>query len=70
MIAAVDPDILDDPIDEVLLEEEDTLEESLRYEITSYGADYDVDGLVKRLRNGHQDSSFSAWLCLAHQAGI
>jgi hypothetical protein len=52
MIAAVDPDILDDPIDEVLLEEEDTLEESLRYEITSYGADYDVDGLVKRLRNG------------------
>ncbi len=37
---------------ETLLEEEDTDEESLRYEISSYGADYDVDGLVKRLNNG------------------
>ncbi len=52
MIAAADPDISDDPIDEVLLDEEDSVEESLRYEITSYGADYDVDGLVKRLKNG------------------
>jgi uncharacterized protein with ParB-like and HNH nuclease domain len=52
MIAAADPDIMDDAIDEGLLEDEDTVEESLRYEITSYGADYDVDGLVKRLKNG------------------
>jgi hypothetical protein len=52
MIAAADPDILDDAIDEALLDGEDTEEEALRYEITSYGADYDVDGLVKRLRNG------------------
>jgi hypothetical protein len=52
MVSAADPDILDDAIDETLLEEEDTGEEALRYEITSYGADYDVDGLVKRLKNG------------------
>ena len=45
MVAAADPDILDEVIDEALLEEEDSGEESLRYEITSYGADYDVDGL-------------------------
>ena len=51
-VAAADPDIYDDPVDERLLEEEDTVEESLRYEISSYGADYDVEGLVKRLRNG------------------
>lgn len=53
MVAAADPDILDDDvIDEALLEEEDSVEESLHYEITSYGADYDVDGLVKRLKRG------------------
>jgi hypothetical protein len=52
LIAAADPDIYDDPVDERLLEDEDTVEENLRYEITSYGADYDVEGLVKRLRNG------------------
>jgi len=52
LIAAADPDIYDDAVDERLLEEEDTVEENLRYEITSYGADYDVEGLVKRLRNG------------------
>jgi len=52
MVNAADPDILDDAVDELLLDEEDTTEESLRYEITSYGADYDVDGLVKRLGKG------------------
>jgi hypothetical protein len=52
MVAAADPDVFDDAVDEVLLDEEDTVEESLRYEITSYGADYDVDGLVKRLQRG------------------
>jgi Protein of unknown function DUF262 len=52
MVAAADPDIFDDVVDETLLDEEDSVEESLRYEITSYGADYDVDGLVKRLKKG------------------
>jgi hypothetical protein len=52
LIAAADPDIFDDAIDETLLEAEDTDEEGLRYEINSYGADYDVDGLVKRLTKG------------------
>jgi hypothetical protein len=52
MVVAADPDIVDDQVDETLLEDEDTEEEALRYEITSYGADYDVDGLVKRLKNG------------------
>lgn len=56
VIAAAVPDLLDDPIDEKLLEQEleqeDTIEEPLRYEISSYGADYDVDGLVKRLIKG------------------
>jgi uncharacterized protein with ParB-like and HNH nuclease domain len=52
MITAADPDILDDVIDEKLLEEEDSGEENLRYEISSYGADYDVDGLVKRVSKG------------------
>jgi hypothetical protein len=52
MIAAADPDVLDDVVDEALLEEEDSTEESLHYEIASYGADYDVDGLVKRLGRG------------------
>ena len=52
MVKAADPDVLDDAVDEALLEEEDSAEESLRYEITSYGADYDVDGLVKRLKKG------------------
>ena len=28
---------------------------NLRYQITSYGADYPVDGLVKRLRKGDID---------------
>ena len=32
-------------------DEEDTTEESLRYEMTSYGADFDVDGLVRRLES-------------------
>ena len=49
---AADPDIGDDPVNERLLEAEDTTEDNLRYEISSYGADYDVEGLVKRLRNG------------------
>ena len=52
LIEAADPDILDGTVDELLLEAEDTDEENLRYEINSYGADYDVDGLVKRLKNG------------------
>jgi len=52
MVAAADPDILEEEVDEALLEDEDSGEESLRYEITSYGADYDVDGLVKRLNRG------------------
>lgn len=52
LIAADDPDIYDDAVDERQLDDEDTVEENLRYEITSYGADYDVEGLVKRLRNG------------------
>jgi len=52
LVLAADPDIIDDPVDERLLEDEDTVEENLRYEITSYGADYDVEGVVKRLRNG------------------
>lgn len=52
LIFAADPDILDDASGETLLEEEDSLEEGLRYEISSYGADYDVEGLVKRLRTG------------------
>ena len=52
LIVADDPDILDDSVDEQLLDDEDSAEESLRYEISSYGADYDVDGLVKRLRSG------------------
>lgn len=52
LIMADDPDILDDPINEALLDEEDSDEEDLRYEISSYGADYDVEGLVKRLRTG------------------
>jgi len=52
LVAAADPDIFDDPIDERLLDDEDTTEEELRYEIASYGADYDVEGLVRRLRKG------------------
>jgi hypothetical protein len=52
MLAVVDPDLLDDPINEQLLDEEDGTEEDLRYEIASYGADYDVDGLVRRLQKG------------------
>jgi Protein of unknown function DUF262 len=52
LVLAADPDLLDDPVNERLLEEEDSVEENLRYEISSYGADYDVEGLVKRLRNG------------------
>ncbi len=52
LVVAGDPDIIDDPVNERLLEDEDTIEDSLRYEISSYGADYDVEGLVKRLRNG------------------
>jgi hypothetical protein len=52
LIIAADPDILEDPMDEQLLDDEDSSEECLRYEISSYGADYDVEGLVKRLRNG------------------
>jgi uncharacterized protein with ParB-like and HNH nuclease domain len=52
LLVAADPDIFDDPVNERLLEDEDSIEEDLRYEISSYGADYDVDGLVKRLRSG------------------
>jgi hypothetical protein len=52
MILAADPDILDDAIDEELLDAEDSVEEKLHYEITSYGADYDVHGLVRRLKAG------------------
>ncbi len=52
LLLAIDPDVLDDAVDEQLLDAEDSVEESLRYEITSYGADYDVDGLVRRLRTG------------------
>ena len=52
LIEADDPDILDDSVNERQLEAEDTVEEELRYEIASYGADYDVDGLVRRLRKG------------------
>ncbi|MGA1982616.1 MAG: DUF262 domain-containing protein [Acidobacteriaceae bacterium] len=52
LVAAADPDVLDDPVDERLLDEEDTTEEDLRYEIASYGADYDVEGLVRRLQKG------------------
>lgn len=52
MLFAVDPDVLDDAIDEELLDAEDNAEEKLRYEITSYGADYDVHGLVRRLKAG------------------
>jgi hypothetical protein len=52
MLVAADPDLFDDALDEQALDAEDTVEENLRYEITSYGADYDVDGLVKRLQNG------------------
>jgi hypothetical protein len=43
LIEAADPDVLDDPIDERLLDEEDTSEEELRY---------DVEGLVRRLQRG------------------
>ena len=52
MLLASDPDLFDDPVDETLLDAEDSVEESLRYEITSYGADFDVHGLVRRLRSG------------------
>lgn len=52
MVLAADPDVLDDAIDEELLDAEDSVEEKLRYEITSYGADYDVHGLVRRLKAG------------------
>ena len=52
LVVAGDPDVIDDPLNERLLEEEDAVEDNLRYEISSYGADYDVEGLVKRLRNG------------------
>lgn len=44
-----DPDIL---MDEAQIEDEDELEEpvpNLRYDITSYGIDFDVEGLVRRL---------------------
>ncbi len=51
-VEVVDPDIFDDPVDERLLDDEDTTEEDLRYEIASYGADYDVDGLVRRVQKG------------------
>ena len=52
MLLVADPDVLDDAIDEELLDAEDSVEEKLRYEITSYGADYDVHGLVRRLKAG------------------
>lgn len=52
ILLAVDPDVLDDAVDEELLDAEDSTEEKLRYEITSYGADYDVHGLVRRLKAG------------------
>lgn len=52
LLFAVDPDVMDDAVDEQLLDEEDSAEENLRYEITSYGADYDVDGIVRRIRAG------------------
>ena len=52
LLEAIDPDVLSDPIDEKLLDEEDGSEEDLRYQISSYGADYDVDGLVRRLKKG------------------
>ena len=42
-----EPDVADD----ATTEDEDASNE-IRYRISSYGADYPVDGLVKRLRQG------------------
>ena len=46
------PDIL---MDEAQIEDENEIEEvvpNLRYDITSYGVDFDVEGLVRRLNRG------------------
>ena len=42
------------PEDPILIDDirDDDAEAPLKYAITSYGADYPVDGLVKRLRDG------------------
>ena len=43
------------PEDEAKIEDEDEIEElvpHLRYDITSYGIDFDVEGLVRRLNRG------------------
>ena len=45
--------VLDIPIEDRRTEEEDAQEVApLRFAISSYGADYTVDGLVKRIREG------------------
>lgn len=41
----------EDSVDDLTEAEDDTASEDFRYSITSYGADYTVDGLVKRLEN-------------------
>jgi hypothetical protein len=46
------PAILDDGVQDPALDEDLLASTDLRYQITSYGADYPVDGLVKRLRKG------------------
>ena len=43
--------ILDDVLDQSIVEDQQASTD-LRYQISSYGADYPVDGLVKRLRQG------------------
>ena len=39
-------------LDDLLTEEGDAEVPPLRYAISSYGVDYDVDGLVRRIQKG------------------
>lgn len=45
------PELKDDEVQDLSQSEDEEATTDLRYQITSYGADYPVDGLVKRLRN-------------------
>lgn len=49
MSDAIEPDLPDDVMDDAESDDEVSVE---RYDITSFGADYDVEGLVKRLDRG------------------
>ena len=51
--------------------ETDDVTETVRYRITSYGADFDIEGLVRRTSRGDIFvPRFSAGLCMAAQAGL